>query len=159
MVRKTLAPGLPTGSHAPRSKQVGNRACLVSRSPLSKEDINIVLRPREGLDITKISHAELRDGVLRATSLGCDEAADDLLRINPEKNILVASTPSMEHASKYTAVKELHFGGKSYKVSAYAAPPEDTIKGIIHNIPEYDSAEDITRSRIYKKNTTILQAR
>ncbi|KAH7959830.1 hypothetical protein HPB49_014067 [Dermacentor silvarum] len=35
----------------------------------------------------------------------------------------------------------------------------DTYKGVIHNIPDYDTAEDITKSLIYKKNPTILQAR
>ncbi|KAG0434366.1 hypothetical protein HPB47_019156 [Ixodes persulcatus] len=149
----------PTNRQSRAEKQTSRQPRLPRQPPLPKEDIKIVLRPREGLDITKMSHAELRDGVLRATGLGYDEAAEDLLRINPAKNINVASTPSMEHANKYTAVKELRFGEKSYNVTAYAAPPEDTVKGIIHNIPEYDSAEDITRSLIYKKNTTILQAR
>ncbi|KAM7315714.1 hypothetical protein ISCGN_005497 [Ixodes scapularis] len=152
--------GSPPTYRQPRAeKQTIRKPRLPRQPPLPKEDIKIVLRQREGLDITKISHAELRDGVLRATGLGYDEAAEDLLRINPAKNIIVASTPSMEHASKYTAVKELRYGEKSYNVTAYAAPPEDTVKGIIHDIPEYDSAEDITRSLIYKKNTTILQAR
>ncbi|KAM7299739.1 hypothetical protein ISCGN_020305 [Ixodes scapularis] len=149
----------PTYRQPRAEKQIIRKPRLPRQPPLPKEDIKIVLRPREGLDITKISHAELRDGVLRATGLGYDEAAEDLLRINPAKNIIVASTPSMEHASKYTAVKELRYGEKSYNVTAYAAPPEDTVKGIIHDIPEYDSAEDITRSLIYKKNSTILQAR
>ncbi|KAM7300090.1 hypothetical protein ISCGN_020654 [Ixodes scapularis] len=136
----------PTNRQPRAEKQTIRKPRLPRQRPLPKEDIKIVLRPREGLDITKISHAELRDRVLRATGLGYDEVAEDLLRINIAKNIIVASTPSMEHASKYTAVKELRYGEKSYNVTAYAAPPEDTVKGIIHDIPEYDSAEDITRS-------------
>ncbi|XP_077558194.1 uncharacterized protein LOC144173813 [Haemaphysalis longicornis] len=149
----------PTSRNS-RAKKAASRQPRLPRQPaLPKEDIKVVLRPREGLDITKVSQACLRDGVLRATGLSCNEAAEDLLRINPAKNIIVASTPSMERASKYTAVKELHFGENSYKVTAYAAPPEDTVKGIIHNIPEYNSADDITRSLVYKKNPTILQAR
>ncbi|KAG0422622.1 hypothetical protein HPB47_001561 [Ixodes persulcatus] len=140
-------------------KETSRQPRLPRQPPLPKEDIKTVLRSREGLDITKLSHAELRDGVLRATGLGYDKAVEHLLRINPAKNIIVASTPSMEHASDYTTVKELHFGEKSYSVTAYVTPPLDTIKGIIHDIPEYDSGEDITRSLIYKKNTTILQAR
>ncbi|XP_077544519.1 uncharacterized protein LOC144156311 [Haemaphysalis longicornis] len=145
------------------TSRLNTQACrsqrLSRQPPLPSEDIKIVLRPREGLDITKISQAGLRDGVLRSAGISYDEAADDILRTNVVKNVIVASTPSMGRAKKYTAIQELRFGDITYKVSAYAAPPEDTVKGVIHNIPEYDSADDITRSLLYKKNPTILQAR
>ncbi|CAN7937967.1 unnamed protein product [Ixodes hexagonus] len=98
----------PINRQSRAKKQTSRQPRLPHQPPLPKEDIKIVLRPREGLDdITKISHAGLRDGVLRATGLGYEEAAEDLLRINPAKNIIVASTPSMERAGKYTAIKEL----------------------------------------------------
>ncbi|KAH7977653.1 hypothetical protein HPB49_003140 [Dermacentor silvarum] len=42
---------------------------------------------------------------------------------------------------------------------ASLASSTDTSKGVIPNIPHYDTAEDITKSLIYKKNPTILQAR
>ncbi|KAH7970581.1 hypothetical protein HPB49_011149 [Dermacentor silvarum] len=54
---------------------------------------------------------------------------------------------------------ELQIGDTHYEATAYAAPPADTYKGVIHNIPGYDTAKDITKSLIYKKNPTILQAR
>ncbi|KAG0416217.1 hypothetical protein HPB47_006604 [Ixodes persulcatus] len=149
----------PTNRQSRAKKQTSRQPRLLHQPPLPKGDIKTVLRPREGLNITKISHAGLCDGVLRATGLSYDKAAKDLFRINPAKNIIVASTPSMEHVSKYSTVKGLRFGEKSYNVTADAAPPKDTVKWIIHNIPEYDSAEDITRSLVYEKNTMILQAR
>lgn len=158
-------PGKPTNDSRPSSKtprlntQARRLQRLPRQPPLPSEDIKIVLRPREGLDITKISQAGLRDGVLRATGISYDDAADDILRTNTVKNVIVASTPSMARATKYTAIQELRIGDNTYKVSAYAAPPEDTVKGVIHNIPDYDGAEDISRSLLYKKNPTILQAR
>lgn len=97
--------------------------------------------------------------LLRATGLRYEEASEDLLRINSIRNIIVASTPSVQRAEKYIAVQELRLADKKYEVTAYAAPPEDTVKGVIHNIPDYDSAEDITRSLVCQKNPTILQAR
>ncbi|KAH9373904.1 hypothetical protein HPB48_007305 [Haemaphysalis longicornis] len=142
-----------------QSLQRQNRAPRQPHLPSELEHIKIVLRPRTGLDVTKVSHAGLRDGVLRATGLTYDEAVEDLLRINSENNIIVASTPSMQRAQKYNDVKALHIGGKMYEVTAYAAPPEDTVREVIHNIPDYDSAADITNSLVYKKNPTILQPR
>lgn len=144
----------------PRAQQQLRRQQRMPFQPhLPKEDIKIVLRPREGLDVTKISFAGLRDGVLDATGLAHEEAEEDVLRIHTTKNIIVASTPSMNRAEKYNAIRKLRIGGKTYEVTAYVAPPEDTIKGVIHNIPEYDSAEAITKSLVYRKNPTILQAR
>ncbi|CAN8028887.1 unnamed protein product [Ixodes persulcatus] len=125
---------------------------------LPREDIKVILRPREGLDVSKVSSARLRDGVFCAIGLKEQEAEGDLLRVNPEKNIIVTSTPSMDRAKKYNSISKICIAGKTYEVTAYAAPPEDTAKGVIHNIPDYDTAEDITRSLVYNKNPTILQA-
>ncbi|KAG0418138.1 hypothetical protein HPB47_005113, partial [Ixodes persulcatus] len=125
---------------------------------LPREDIKVILRPREGLDVSKVSSARLRDGVFCAIGLKEQEAEGDLLRVNPEKNIIVTSTPSMDRAKKYNSISKICIAGKTYEVAAYAAPPEDTAKGVIHNIPDYDTAEDITRSLVYNKNPTILQA-
>ncbi|KAG0415526.1 hypothetical protein HPB47_007307 [Ixodes persulcatus] len=125
---------------------------------LPREDIKVILRPREGLDVTKVSSARLRDGVFCAIGLKEQEAEGDLLRVNPDKNIIVTSTPSMDRAKKYNSISKICIAGKTYELTTYAAPPEDTAKGVIHNIPDYDTAEDITRSLVYNKNPTILQA-
>ncbi|KAG0421412.1 hypothetical protein HPB47_002672 [Ixodes persulcatus] len=93
---------------------------------LPREDIKVILRPREGLDVTKVSSARLRDGVFCAIGLKDQEAEGDLLRVNPEKNILVTSTQSMDRAKKYNSISKICIAGKTYEVTAYAAPPEDT---------------------------------
>ncbi|KAH9363023.1 hypothetical protein HPB48_014195 [Haemaphysalis longicornis] len=57
---------------------------------LPKEDIKIMLRSREGLDLARISLAGLRDGV------PCmQRSEEDVQRIHTPKNAIVASTPSM----------------------------------------------------------------
>ncbi|XP_077550568.1 uncharacterized protein LOC144163645 [Haemaphysalis longicornis] len=140
----------------PKRKQ----AIRLPRQPrLPKEDIKIVLRPRDGLDVAKLNDAQIRDGVLSAAAIKKEEAEDDLPRTSPKQNIIVVSTPKMAHAEKYNGIRQLCFGKHSYEITAYAAPPEDTTKGVIHNIPDYDTADDITRSLVYKKNPAILQAR
>ncbi|KAG0419117.1 hypothetical protein HPB47_004355, partial [Ixodes persulcatus] len=92
-------------------------------------DIKDILRPREGLDVTKVSSARLRDGVFCAIGLKEQEAEGDLRRVNPEKNIIVISTPSMDRAKKYTSISKICIAGKTYEVTAYAAPPKNTAKG------------------------------
>lgn len=130
------------------------------RAPqLPKEDIKIILRPRDGLNVKKLSDAQIRDAVFAAASVTGDEAEEDILRSNPTKNIVIISTPTMANAEKYNSIRKLRVGDAVYETVAYAAAPEDTVKGVIHRIPSYDTADDITRSLVYKKNPTILQAR
>lgn len=68
---------------------------------LPSEDIKIILRPLEGLDIGRISQASVRDGVLPATGISHDEAADDILRTNAVKTSL---SPALQawHGPKST---------------------------------------------------------
>ncbi|KAH9379973.1 hypothetical protein HPB48_009241 [Haemaphysalis longicornis] len=42
---------------------------------------------------------------------------------------------------------------------AFIHPPENTIKGVIHDIPSYDTAEALTRRILYSKNPKVLQTR
>ncbi|XP_042147436.1 uncharacterized protein LOC121836568 [Ixodes scapularis] len=67
----------------------------------------------------------------------------------------------MEHASKYTAVKELRYGEKFYNITAYAALPEDTVKGIdctkVSYYVYYHGAE--YRCFIHKKRHEVCDGR
>ncbi|KAG0436121.1 hypothetical protein HPB47_018136 [Ixodes persulcatus] len=47
---------------------------------LPREDIKITVRPRDRLNITKLSDALIRDGVLRAATVTIAEAEDDIYR-------------------------------------------------------------------------------
>ncbi|KAH9375632.1 hypothetical protein HPB48_003295 [Haemaphysalis longicornis] len=149
-----------SSSGAWRSRQRQRKPPRPARQPqLPRGDIKIMLRPREGLDVTKISQAMLRDGILRALKVTAEGAAQDTLRINALRNIIVASTTRMESAAKYTAIKAIPLGENFREVMTYAAPPEDTSKGIIHNIPASESDDNTTRSLLNKRNPKILQAR
>lgn len=100
---------------------------------------------REWLNVTNICQAGLRDGVLRYRGISYDAAADDIIRTDAVKNIIVTRT-RMTLAKKYTAIQGLRIGDSACKAIGYAAPLEDTVKGVIRNITEYDGAEDMTRS-------------
>lgn len=106
-----------------------------------------------------MSEAQLRDCIIRATGLEPTQAADDILRTNPKQNTFVISTPSVTRAEAYVKIRELSVHGSTYEAMAYAAPPDNTSRGVIRNIPDYDTPDDITKSLVYRKNPTILQAR
>ncbi|KAH9361754.1 hypothetical protein HPB48_005093 [Haemaphysalis longicornis] len=87
---------------------------------LPREDIKIVIRPRDGLNTLRVSYAQLRDGVLRAAAVLTERAI---------QNILVVSTPTMENAKKYCSIKEIQVESQTYATTAYVTPPDDTSKG------------------------------
>ncbi|KAH7949471.1 hypothetical protein HPB49_011035 [Dermacentor silvarum] len=125
---------------------------------LPKEDIKIIIRPRDGFNTARYSVAQIGDCILRATGLKPEEVVKDSIRINERQNIIVVSAPTLESAEKYSALKELRIGDKTYEVTAYMTAPEDTSKGIIRGIPYYDTPEDIERSLVNERNLGILHA-
>ncbi|KAH9380815.1 hypothetical protein HPB48_007240 [Haemaphysalis longicornis] len=78
-----------TGSASSVSKTPEPKRKQAIRLPhqprLPKEDIKIVLRPRDGLDVAKLNDAQIRDGVLSAAAIKKEEAEDDLLRTSLKK--------------------------------------------------------------------------
>ncbi|KAH9363685.1 hypothetical protein HPB48_022223 [Haemaphysalis longicornis] len=144
----------PQGQRRP-----GLRTSKRPRPRLPRDDIKVVIRPREGMNVARVSDATLRDSVLQAAGLEPAEATEDLLRVNHEQNILVVSTALLDRAERYARIEELKVGETSFSAKAYVTTPEDSVKGVIHNIPAYDSAEDIARSIVYSRNPTALHAR
>ncbi|KAH9369022.1 hypothetical protein HPB48_002632 [Haemaphysalis longicornis] len=126
---------------------------------LPRDDVKVVIRPREGINVARVSDATLRDSVLQAAGLEPAEATEDLLRVNHEQNILVANTALLDRAERYARIEELKVWETSFSATVYVTTPEDSVKGVIHNIPAYDSAEDIARSIVYSRNPTALHAR
>ncbi|KAH7950224.1 hypothetical protein HPB49_021289 [Dermacentor silvarum] len=102
---------------------------------------------------------KIGDCILGATGLKPEEVVKDSIRINERQNIIVVSAPTLESAEKYSALKELRIGDKTYEVTAYMTAPEDTSKGIIRGIPDYDTPEDIERSLVNERNPGILHAK
>ncbi|KAH9366073.1 hypothetical protein HPB48_018094 [Haemaphysalis longicornis] len=113
------------GTRRERAHKIQNQ--LGVRRPrlpaLPREDIKTVIRPRDGLNTSRVSYAQLRDGVLRAAAVSTERTSDDIFRLQPGQNILVVSTPTMENAKKYCSIKEIQVGSQTYATTAYVTPP------------------------------------
>ncbi|KAH9379032.1 hypothetical protein HPB48_014502 [Haemaphysalis longicornis] len=132
----------------------------VRKAPeLPPTDIKVVMRPKNNLDLNKTSQATLFDSICTTAGIPRETAAEDTLRINTLRNVLVVSTPSIARAKMYDSITQITIGTSVHGISAYIAPPEGTAKGVIHNVPDTDDEETITRSLVNSRNPTILQAR
>ncbi|KAH7960360.1 hypothetical protein HPB49_018931 [Dermacentor silvarum] len=79
---------------------------------LPKDDIKIILRPKEGLNVSKTSHVSLRDSILNAAGIHVNDAIIHTLRTNNFKNIIMISTPDMARARRYNGIKAIVIQGK-----------------------------------------------
>ncbi|KAH6927768.1 hypothetical protein HPB50_008426 [Hyalomma asiaticum] len=56
-------------------------------------------------------------------------------------------------------MKDFCMGDKTYQVTPYMTAPEDTSRGIIRGIPDYDNPEDIEKCLVNERNPGILHAK
>ncbi|KAH7932972.1 hypothetical protein HPB49_005986 [Dermacentor silvarum] len=126
---------------------------------MTSYDIKIVIRPRDGFNVSKLGDAQIPESIRQITGIATEQAEEDIHRSCADNNVIVVSTPIMSNAEKYCRIRGIQIGALCYAATAYATTPKDTAKGVIHNIPSYDTEQDITKSLVYKKNPTILQAR
>lgn len=126
---------------------------------LPKEDMKIVIRPRGGLDISKIGAATVADAILAAAGLSQDELSQDTLCPNLQQNIMVASTPRRENADRYGRIKQILISGKAHELCAYETAPHSTCKGVIRGIPLQDNPATIDGKIVNQKNPLALAAK
>ncbi|KAH7946528.1 hypothetical protein HPB52_000644 [Rhipicephalus sanguineus] len=127
--------------------------------PLPKDFSKIVIRPPEGLEISRIGAGAVADAIVLAAGVDEEEAMQDIICPNLQQNIIVASTPDQDRASKYFKVKNIDIDGKVFEVSAYATAPHDTCKGVIRGIPISDTQDILNRKIVNANNPLALHAK
>ncbi|KAH6923655.1 hypothetical protein HPB50_004395 [Hyalomma asiaticum] len=126
---------------------------------LPDNHVKVLIRPRDGLNLSKMGEAQVRDAILREVDLNATLLKEDIYRTCVETNLIVVSTPHLSNAEIYSGITKLQVETKTYDVRAYVTSPDNTAKGVIHHIPPYDSPEAISASLVNDQNPTILQAR
>ncbi|KAG0416421.1 hypothetical protein HPB47_006435 [Ixodes persulcatus] len=70
----------------------------------------------------------------------------------------IAPSFGEDNAVAYCSLKEVKIGTITYSSTTYVTAPDNSAKGVIHNIPSYDSPADIERS-LERNTPRVLQAR
>ncbi|KAH7934688.1 hypothetical protein HPB51_028946 [Rhipicephalus microplus] len=160
------APASPTGQgSASDTPMLNGSAQRIPRKPrqprLPDDHVKVVIRPRNGLNLFKGGGGEapLRDDILCEVDLHATLLNEDIYHTCVEANLIVVSTSHLSNAEIYSRISKLQVETETYDVRAYVTSPENTAKGVIHNIPPYDSPEDISASLVNDRNPRILQAR
>lgn len=154
--------GSPSPTRTPRTRGANliSRITRASKMPrLPTGDFKIVIRPRGGLQLSKLSLTELDKAVYEAAEIPYEERETDTICPNNFQNILVVSTPNQDHADKYQGIKHIKANDKLYEVGAYETAPELTAKGVIKGVPLNETPRDITAAIITARNPTAIAAK
>ncbi|KAH6932674.1 hypothetical protein HPB50_008699 [Hyalomma asiaticum] len=119
---------LPGGSLAsdPGEKPKGTKQRIIraGKMPhLPTDDTKVVIRPKGGLNISKIGGPAIMAAIFQATGIPEEERAADTISPNVQQNIIVVSMPSASNLHKYLRMKGFHVGGHMYEVNSYEAAP------------------------------------
>ncbi|KAH8035509.1 hypothetical protein HPB51_005791 [Rhipicephalus microplus] len=94
------------------------RLAAASRLPRPPRDhIRIIVRPRDGLDVRKVSQIRLAQAIAMAAALAPAETEGDIVCPNIAQNILVVSTPEQKNANAYAAIQQIRISEGMYHVA------------------------------------------
>lgn len=134
------------------------RLAASSRLPrLPREHIRIIVRPRDGLNVKKVSQIRLAQALAMAAALAPTETEGDIVCPNFTQNVLVVSTPEKKNASAYAGIQQIRISEGLYKVAAYIAAPDNTCKGIIRGIDADISETQLQRMIVNHRNPKALE--
>ncbi|KAM7298881.1 uncharacterized protein LOC121837101 [Ixodes scapularis] len=160
LVAKLAGTDNQVSKNAKGNKNVRASAIKAARMPaMPLEENKIVIRPRGGLDITKIGTTTVATAILAAAKITTEENASDTICPNALQNIMVVSTPKEENAVRYARIQTISIQDKTFEVSAYRTAPHDTVKGIIRGIPVNASAEELDSNIVNDRNPLAVGAK
>ncbi|KAH7933156.1 hypothetical protein HPB49_009449 [Dermacentor silvarum] len=139
-------------------RSIVNKVLRASRMPrLPRDDIKIIVRPKDGLNIRNTCGMSLDEAIRKEAVVGDDE--EITICPNPTQNILVISTPDETTATKIAMIKVLTINGKRHETNAYVSAPEQMVKGIIRNIPLKYTQDQLTHALVNSRNPSLAYAK
>ncbi|KAH8021340.1 hypothetical protein HPB51_015330 [Rhipicephalus microplus] len=126
---------------------------------LPDDHVKVVIRQRDGLNLSKVGEAQLCDAILCDVDLHATLLEEDIYRTCVEANLIVVNTPHLSNAEIYSRISKVLVETETYDVRAYVTSPENRAKGVMQILPSYDYPDDISTSLVNDHNPTILQAR
>ncbi|KAH8040178.1 hypothetical protein HPB51_009556 [Rhipicephalus microplus] len=127
---------------------------------LPANDYKIIIRPKCGLALTKIPNTRLSEAVRMAAQTPWIKGQEkEVFIVNDKQGTLIFSTPDIDTVWKVTRIKSIKIEGKSYDVTAYLAPHEDSGRGVVRGIDPRLSVEELKEAFDNSRNPPILGVR
>ncbi|KAH9370819.1 hypothetical protein HPB48_000128 [Haemaphysalis longicornis] len=130
-----------------------------SREPLLPRDKHkIIIRPRNGLELNAIGTVALTWALSKTVQTPKEIPSAWRVIIEPNQNIGIVRTPDAQAALYLKNLRAVDINGQMCQVTAYLAAPDNSIKEIIHRIPQGTTEEEL-RDQIWVDGYNVIQAR
>lgn len=136
-------------------------------APLPINDFKLVLRPQDGLNLSKVLPSTLSLALLHATNTSWRQA-NLRLQVDVKQNTATVSTPSADVAKLLLKTKQIVLNNAHHAVVLYGLAPDDAVKGVIRGVPVEFTEDQIIQNidqegfelyssrRIGKESTTVI---
>ncbi|KAM7284563.1 uncharacterized protein ISCGN_001657 [Ixodes scapularis] len=112
--------------------------------PLPRGEFKVVMRPRDGLNLSNWKPYQVAQHISTEAKITIEELhAATKLQLNHDRNIVIVSTAHIEVVQAITQIHHLRLGGKDYPTYTYVASPDNSIKGVVHDIEPGSSPEKL----------------
>ncbi|KAH7949931.1 hypothetical protein HPB49_017140 [Dermacentor silvarum] len=125
--------------------------------PLPADDYKLAVRPRNILQLNKVSPGKLVDAITNEAKLQIGYTGFKI-RIDEDQNILVLSTASEATASALSKMQKITIGATTYDIASYGISPDNSCKGVIYNI-DHDTTPEMLLKRIESPGYEALTCR
>ncbi|KAH8036095.1 hypothetical protein HPB51_017751 [Rhipicephalus microplus] len=140
--------GRKGGGRTAAPRNAYQRIVATSMLPqLPRDTYRIIARPRDGLNVTKVSQIRFEQALAMAAALAPAKIEEHNICPNGTQSIYVVCTPYEKNACAYVKAQQVRLGDCTYRVSVYPAPPDDTCEGVIRGV-DVDISEAQLRARI-----------
>lgn len=162
--------GQPSGAPArktptePTPRQRGRllaKNSVASKQPrLPSDALKLIVRPRGGLLLSKISTYQLLEAVCIAAHFTRDAVRhEDLIQANLIQNTFAYCTPDIERAERVLRIKAITIDNKDYEVSVYCAPDDSSGRGVIRGVDLRLDRDTIQAELLDNRNPPIADFR
>ncbi|KAL1431378.1 hypothetical protein MTO96_014230 [Rhipicephalus appendiculatus] len=126
--------------------------------PLPPDGYKVVFRSQGGLDLKTLQPRHLLTALMQAAAL--TDPSTLTLRIHPVNNTCTVSAVNQEDALKLVQLEHITYDQHKYAMTAYIAPPDGSVRGVITNAYWKESPQELLADLISRNpHETILDAR
>ncbi|KAH8022572.1 hypothetical protein HPB51_000355 [Rhipicephalus microplus] len=147
-------------SYKAAGKKLAERSVASHLPRLPNADHKVMIRPKEGLTLTRHSAPVIGGAVRMAAGIPWQKGREeDRIVVNGKQGTLIYTTPREDDAKKMLDLKVIKLDIKEYEVKTYMAAPESCGKGVVRGLYIRLSDRELELAFSHEENRPILGVR